>query len=225
MIVTLVRTVILYIIVIVGVRMMGKRQVGELQPAELVVTILISELAAIPMQDLDRPLANGVIAIFGLVIFEIILSIIILKNRKLRRVLSGKPAIVINNGVIDQKLLKSLRITIDDLTEDLRQVDVFDFSEVAFAIIETNGKLSVLKKPHLLQPTAAQMNVANPDIGLPCTIICDGEIEEHALEIVSFTTEKIKSILDKNHIKLKDVCLMTGDKSGNHLIVRKDGVK
>ncbi|OJU10494.1 MAG: hypothetical protein BGN88_05050 [Clostridiales bacterium 43-6] len=221
MLITLIRTIILYVVVIVGVRIMGKRQVGEMQPAELVVTILISELAAIPMQDLDRPMANGVIAIFGLVIFEILLSIIIMKSLKLRRIISGKPAIIINNGVIDQHILKELRITIDDLNEDLRQAGVFSFDEVQFAILETNGKISVLKKPHLLGPTAEQMHVENKDKGLPCTVICDGVIEEHSLPLVSFTAEKIHSILEQNQLKLKDVFIMTADKLGNHVIVKK----
>ena len=146
MFVTLIRSVILYFTVILSLRLMGKRQIGELQPGELVVTIMISECAAAPIQDLDRPALNGIIAIFCLVILEVLLSVATLKLPWARRVLDGSPTFIIKNGVIDQKAMKALRLTIDDISESLRQQGVFDIREVAFALVETGGKLSVKKK-------------------------------------------------------------------------------
>ena len=146
MMMPVIRTAVLYLVVILCMRIMGKRQVGELQPSELVVTILISELASIPMQDLNRPVTNGIIAIFVLVLLELLLSALSLKSILFRKLFDGKSAIIIKNGVIDQKMMKKLRVTIDDLLEGLRQAGSFSIEEVDFAIMETNGKISVQPK-------------------------------------------------------------------------------
>ena len=130
MLITLFRSIILYVLIIAAVRIMGKRQIGELQPTELVITIMISEIAAIPMQDNGLPLFNSIIPILVLVAFEIILSVINMKSMRFRRVMEGNSIIVIRDGKVDQAALKKLRITTDDLTESLRQKDVFDISEV-----------------------------------------------------------------------------------------------
>ena len=157
MAVTLIRAVILYFTVIFLIRLMGKRQIGELQPSELVVTILVSEIASIPMQDNSIPILNSVIALFVLVAFEIFSSALSLKSHKIRSYIQGHPVIVIRNGVIDYKALKKLRMTVNDLVSALRQKDVFDFSQISYAIFETNGKISVLLKPEYRNSTAADV--------------------------------------------------------------------
>ena len=146
MLINFARTVILYIVIIASMRILGKRQIGELQPAELVITILLSEILAIPMQDTSLPLMNTIIPVLLLVGFEIIISILNLKSVKFRSAMQGNPLIVIREGVIDQKQLKELRFTTDDLLEELRKKDIFDVSQVWYAIVETDGTLSVMLK-------------------------------------------------------------------------------
>lgn len=159
MLIPFLRTVILYLAIIVAVRLMGKRQVGEMQPAELVITILVSAVASVPMQDLDIPLAHGLVPVFTLIAAEVLVSALTLKCIPLRRLLSGKPVPVIRNGCIVQSALRKLRLSVDDLLEDLRLNGVFDLRQVAFAQIETNGQLSVLLQGAETPATAGQLGV------------------------------------------------------------------
>ena len=145
MAVTLIRATILYVIIIFLIRLMGKRQIGELQPSELVITILISEIASIPMENNSVPIINSVVALFALVAYEILTSAAGLKSNKLRSVIQGHPVIVIRDGKIDAKALKKLRMTVNDLVSALRQKDVFEISQVSYAIFETNGAVSGFK--------------------------------------------------------------------------------
>lgn len=147
MFVTLIRTGIIYILIIAAVRLMGKRQIGELQPSELVITILISEIAAIPLQDNGMPLVNTLVSIFLLIALEIISSVLNMKSGKFRDFMQGHSIILIRDGKLDQKKLTQLRFTMDDLLEALRQKDIFSIDEVQYAVVETNGTLSVLLKP------------------------------------------------------------------------------
>ncbi len=146
MAVLFIRAVILYAAVIFVIRLMGKRQIGEMQPSELVITILISEVASLPLQDKGIPVLYALVPLFVFVSFEIILSALSLKSRKLRTLMQGHEVIVIKNGKVDIEALRTLRMTFDDLEGALRQKDVFDVKEVSCAIFETNGKLSVLLK-------------------------------------------------------------------------------
>ena len=159
MIITITRTIILYIFVTLGIRLMGKRQIGEMQPNELVVTLLISETAAIPLQDTTQPILNGLVAIFVLVILEIMISVLSMKSRFMRKIMNGKSAVIIKNGVIDQQMMKSVRMTVLDLVELLRGQDVFDISTVAFAVLEVNGNLSVLLKSAEQPATVADLKI------------------------------------------------------------------
>lgn len=141
------RTIILYLLVVIGLRVMGKRQIGEMQPSELVVAIMISDLASIPMQEIGIPLLSGIIPIFTLIIMEITLSQISLKSRKFRHILSGKPSVIIHNGKILKGEMKKLRFNNDDLKEQLRIQGYTKISDIHFAILETNGQLSIILKP------------------------------------------------------------------------------
>ncbi len=146
MITTLIRAVILYILVIFSVRLMGKRQLGELQPSELVITILVSNIATLPLEDTDIPLIIGITPILALVCFEVLMSWVILRFPAMRKIISGKPKIVVRGGKPDDHALRELRLSMDDLKAALRSKDVFDFADVKYAIIETNGSISVLKE-------------------------------------------------------------------------------
>lgn len=224
MFVTLIRTVILYIFAIVSIRVMGKRQIGELQPSDLVITLLISQIISIPIQDTDIPLVNTIIPILLLVGFEILTSVFNMKSIKFRSFMQGHPVVIIDNGKINQKMLKDLRFTLDDLLESLRQKDVFDIAQVQYAIVETNGQLSVLLKPEHDTVTREDLSLTLEPQGYKCPVIIDGEIVSQDFQICNMTTSKIEKVLNKKKLQVKDVLLMTIDSEGNHSIIRKDKV-
>lgn len=222
MVISLIRAIFLYIIIILAIRLMGKRQISELQTSELVVTLLISDIAAIPMQNTAQPLLSGFIPITVLVSCEIIASVLMVKNSKFRKFICGKPIIVINNGKIDQKQMKRLRISIEDLSEQLRQLDVFNIQEVAYAIVETNGKLSVLKKPDNRTPDASMLGVVIPDTGLDTVVISDGEISDFSVSICGLTNDWIYGVLKGKGLDIKDVFIMTANKNKDYYIIEKE---
>lgn len=145
MLITIIRTVLLYLFIILSVRIMGKRQLSDMQTSELVITLVISDIAAIPMQNTEQPLLSGMIPILILVSLEIIISVIMLKNRKFRKIICGNPVVIINNGKILKDALRKLRISYEDLYSLLRQQEIFDIKDVRFAIVETNGSISIQK--------------------------------------------------------------------------------
>ena len=223
MLMSVVRTFVLYAVVILCMRLMGKRQVGDLQPSELVVTMMIAELASIPMQDLDRPVINGVIAIFVLTFIEIVLSVITLKSPFFRKILEGKSAIIIKDGVIDQKMMKKLRVTIDDLLEGIRQEGVFSIDTVEFAIMETNGKLTVQKKAKEEPVTPKDLELDVDKKSLPTVVISDGKLIESVFDEFSVVKRKdAMEKLKKKHLEIKDVFLMTVNENKEFVIVRKE---
>lgn len=221
MAVTLIRVVILYTIIIFLIRLMGKRQIGELQPSELVITILVSEIASIPMQDNSIPIMNSVVALFVLVAFEILTSAIGLKSPKLRAKLQGHPVIVIRDGAIDYKALRKLRMTVNDLVSALRQKDVFDISQVSYAIFETNGKISVLLKSDFRNSTAADVNSKHKDRGMPFAVICDGKIIDETVKDSCFDITKVKKIALSTDIPVEKILIMTVDSEGLAYIAQK----
>ena len=143
MLIVFFRVLLIYALIIVSLRLMGKRQIGQLQPSELVVTILVSNIATMAIEDNNVPLVSGIIPILTLVSFDVIISALTLRYKKMRRLVSGTPRVIIRDGKIDQQQLKELRFTIDDMMEELRGKDIFDIRDVAFAIVETTGTLSV----------------------------------------------------------------------------------
>lgn len=222
MLVTLARALILYVLIIICMRIMGKRQLGELQPTELVITILLSEIAAIPMQDNALPLGNSIVAVLLLVALEIINSVFVLKSSRFRSFLQGNSLVVIRDGVIDQKQLKRLRFTVDDLLDRLRQKDVFDVSDVRYAIVETNGQLSVMLKPEKETITAEMADIPNKTKGLLCMVINDGKFLRRSFKECNMNEEKLYSVLKSENIEMDEVLFMVADKEGNYTIVKKD---
>ena len=225
MLITLFRTLILYILIIFTMRILGKRQIGELQPAELVITILLSEIIVIPMQDTEIPLVNTLIPVFVLSGFEMLVSFIGMKSIKFRSVMQGNPVIVIRDGKLNAKKLKELRFTTDDLAEALRKKDIFDISEVQYAIVETDGTLSVLLKKENQPATKSELKINTPKSSLPCIVISDGRIIKTDFAECNTDSDKIKAILKDKHLNEEDVMLMTLDKDGNINILKKDKEK
>lgn len=221
MITTIIRTTILYIFVIIGIRLMGKRQIGDMQPSELVITLLISEIAAIPLQDVDQPVLNGVVAIFMLVILEIIISVLAMKNFFIRKIISGKSVVIIKNGEIDQDAMRRVRLTVLDLVELLRGQDVFDISTVAFAVLEVNGELSVLLKSGAQTVTLDDIGKKNDPSGLSLPVITDGKVLNESLHALKADHTTLKKHLSKEKLEPADVFLMTLDRYGNSFIIKK----
>lgn len=222
MLTTFIRTGILLIFIVAAVRLMGKRQIGQLQPAELVVTILLSEMAATPMQDNDIPMLNTLIAIAVLVGLEIIISTLALKSTGLRTLLQGHSIIVIRHGIPDQKQLKRLRFTVDDLLEALRQKDVFDISEVEYAIAETDGSLSVLLKSEK-QPLCAQdISIKKEPQELPVTVIADGKRVASAMCDSILRKNEVEKAVKSTGLPVSEIFLMTLDKNGRRVVVKKE---
>lgn len=221
MAVTLVRATVLYAVVIFLIRVMGKRQIGELQPAEFVVTMLVSEIASIPMQDNTIPILNSISALFVLVAYEVITSAVSLKSYKFRAFMQGHPIIVIRDGVIDIKALKKMRMSVNDLMGALRQKDVFEISQVSYAIFETNGQISVLLKPENMNATAGDLNLRPQDEGMPFAVICDGTVIEDAVEQSGIERCKIKSAVSSVGMEISEVLIMTVTPHGKTYIVRK----
>ncbi|MPM39067.1 hypothetical protein SDC9_85698 [bioreactor metagenome] len=182
MVIAFIRTVILYLFIIIGFRLMGKRQVGELEPAELVLSLIIADLAAVPMQDFGIPLLTGVIPILTLLSITSILSVLTMKSVKFRVLMCGRPGFIIENGKLNQAEMRRNRFTVDELMEDLRLSGTTDISAIKYAILETNGRLSVLPYANQLPVTANQMNLTPEDVALPLVIISDGRLIEHNLK-------------------------------------------
>lgn len=218
----IIRTVIIYLIVILAVRLMGKRQISQLQASELVVTMLISDFAVIPMQDGGQPLLSGILPIFVLISLEIFLSILMLKSQRIRHIVSGNPVVVIQNGKILQNNMKALRLSIEELFEQLRQKDVFSLLDVAYAIVETNGSLSVIKyaSADYLRPT--DIGVSAKDTGPDLVVISDGKLSNEALELSGQDEQSVKNMLKKEKTSMEEVFILALDPHGNYVMVKKE---
>lgn len=222
MTVTLIRAVIIYIFVVLAVRVMGKRQIGELKPHELVITILVSQIASIPLQDNAMPLANSIIPLLILIGFEIIASIVSMKSIRFRNALQGKPIFVIRHGKLDEKQMRRLRFTMDDLVDALRQKDVFDISQVEDAVVETNGSLSVMLKPEYSPVTPEQLNLKVKDDGMPVVIVMDGKPVSEYFGAEKIKNSEIELLLKKHDLQAKKIMLLTVDDSGNLYVINKE---
>jgi len=210
------RTIFLYILVIVAMRIMGKRQIGELQPSELVVTIMISELASIPMGETGIPLINGIVPIITLIIAEITLSFFTLKSETARRIITGRPSILINNGKIVEKELEKARFNIDDLLEELRIKNYPNITDVEFAILETSGQLSIIPKAQKRPVTPEDLNIPTKYEGIPFTIISDGKINYKNLHSANHDREWLMGKLAELGINSpSDVFFLSLDTQGN----------
>lgn len=222
MLISIIRTIVLYAFVIFAIRIMGKRQISDMQPSELVATLIISNIASLPMQNTSQPFFSGVIPVVILVALEIITSAFMLKNSKFRRLVCGNPIVVIRDGVILQNQMRRLRLSNEDLFTQLRQQDVFNIEDIQYCIVETNGSISVLKKPEKRQPTAENLNIEIQDKKIQAVVINDGEILDNSLDLCQKDENYIYKILKKEKKKVSDIFIMTLDGIGNYNIILKD---
>ena len=221
MLIVFFRAVILYMIIIFSMRLMGKRQLGELQPSELVITILMSNIATLPIEDVNLPMLMGVVPIFTLVCLDVIMSHLSLVSRRFRRIISGSPKIIISDGEIDQIQLKKLRFSIDDLMESLRSQQVFDISEVQLAVVETTGNISVYQKQEKQPCTPEDLGLEKKSVNPPQLIIDDGEVVENALKFIGLDKTWLFETLEDEKCRPQDVFIMTADSERNYTLIRK----
>lgn len=220
--ITLLRAVIIYIFITVAMRVMGKRQIGELNPQELVITILISAVATVPLENNGMPLANSLIPIAIFISFEIINSTLSMKSIKFRSLIKGKPRFIIKDGEIQQGELTKLRFTIDDLTDAVRQAGVFDISQVANAIVETNGVVSVQKKSEYAPLTPKDIGIKTEDAEVPITAIVDGKAVADCFGNVNIDENEAKLIAISNGEQPQNILVMTIKNDGTAYIVAKE---
>ena len=226
MVIAFVRTIILYLLIIAGVRLMGKRQVGELEPSELVLALIIADLAAVPMQDFGIPLISGVIPILTLLSVTMLISMLTMKSVRFRALLCGRPSIIVENGKLHQREMAKNRFTIDELMEELRMKGITDISTIKYAILETNGQLSVLPYADQKPPTAKDMSLAPEESGLPIVIINDGRILEHNLKTRGYDLNWLEKQLQVQGVKkAEEVYLLTADEMGRVYFSRKEDAK
>ena len=219
----LIRTIILYIFIIIGIRLMGKRQVGELEPSELVLSLIIADLASVPMQDYGIPLLTGILPILALLAMTMILSVLTMKSVRIRALMCGRPSIVIRDGLVDQREMARNRLTIDELLEELRAKGYTDPATVKYAILETNGQLSVLPYANQKPPTAQQLQVSAEESGLPLVVISDGRLLEHNLRALGRDRKWLDQRLEERGCSgLEAVFLLLVDQTGSIYLARKD---
>ena len=222
MILSYVRTVILYLVLIGVIRLMGKRQIGEMEPAEFVVTMLVANLAAIPMQDSGIPLLTGLIPILTVLGVELVLSYLMLQSGILRRFFCGKPVILIDNGKLLQGNLRMTRVTLDELAGKIREKDVLDISQVQYAILETDGNLSVFPFPQHLPASAKEAGITVKDSFLPIVIIEDGHLFEENLKKSGKTEAWVTDTLRGRGAQPESTLLLTVDGSGKTTWIGKE---
>ena len=201
MFIVIFRTCILYLLVVLVIRLMGKRQIGELQPYELVITIVISDLATVPMQDVRLPLVLGIIPIMSLLILELILTELQLKSNFMRKIIDGNPSIIIKNGKLNEKELKSQRINLDDLMEELRISGNLDISKIKYALLENNGQLSIIP-------------MDNTTMNLPAILYVDGQYNKETLSQMNKDTKWLEQKLQNKGINIEDTFIVLIDSTG-----------
>lgn len=221
MLIVFIRAIILYILIIFSIRLMGKRQLGELAPSELVVTILVSNIATLPIEDINIPLVMGVIPILTLVCLDVLMSLVTLRFRAVRKLVSGSAKVIISDGKIDQAMLKKLRYSTDDVMESLRGMQIFDISQVQYAIVETTGKISAYLKDDYQAVTNARFSHIAPSN--PKTLIIDnGVLIKGALIEIQKSKAWLDDILKQKRLSLKDVFYMSADKKGGYTLIKKE---
>ena len=223
MLLSYIRTILLYLALIFSVRLMGKRQIGEMEPSEFVVTMLVANLASIPMQDEGITLISGLVPILTVLGMELVLSGLIMRSVALRRLLCGKPVILIDNGKIIQENLRRTRISLDELTGHLREKDVLDLKSVQFAILETNGNLSVFPYPKEMPASAKEAGIPVKPVSLPITIVADGYVSKENLQKAGKDEKWLRTVLSRNKASAADTLLLTVDRQDHILFIRKEG--
>lgn len=219
------RTIITYILLVGAMRLMGKRQLGELELSELVITMLLSELASIPIADNTIPLTFSIIPIIILITLEVIISFLSIKSRNLKKIIGGSPSIIIDKGRLCKKEMEKVRFGLDELMSQLRLKDISDISDVQYAILEENGQISVIPKEYARTATLSDLKISKPEKGIVHTIVADGQISDFNLRLIGRDRKWLFAKLKKEKCPLSDVFLLSVDDAGKINIVKNGETK
>lgn len=211
MLTTFIRTIILYIVVLIVMRMMGKREIGQLQPFELAISIMIADLASVPMTELGIPISNGIIPILGMLFMHMIISFINIKSINMRKIICGKPSILIYRGKINEKVLKKERFTVNELQERLRANNVFNIADVEYAILETNGEVTVIQKPEKRTVIPEDLGIIPQYEGISYDLVVDGKVMYENLNALGRDYNWLEKQLKKFNAKPHEVLVATID--------------
>mgnify|MGYP004498796057 CR=1 FL=1 len=225
MLITFFRAILLYIIVLIVMRLMGKREIGQLQPFELAISIMIADLASIPMTDAGVPISNGIIPILGLLVMHLLISIINLKSIKAREIICGKPRILIYRGKIDEKALIKERFTINELEERLRGNNIVNLGDVEYAILETSGDITVIQKPEKRNTIPEDFNIVPEYEGISYDLVVDGKIMEKNLKKLGKNYQWLKKQVEKFNIRPEEALVVTLDGKGQIFCQEKEKKK
>ncbi len=219
------RTIVIYLLLLVCMRLMGKRQIGELEMSDLVTTLLLSEIASLPITNHEIPVMFAVIPIITLLSLEVFISILLIKIPALKRILTPSPNFIIDRGVLQQCELRRLRISNEEFICGLRQAGVFDINEVYYAILEENGQLSIVPRSACRQPTSSQIGLTIPESGTDHILISDGRIDTHGMSRIGFTREQLDLYLKGKRCSSSDVFLLLYNDAGDLTLILKENNK
>lgn len=225
MLITFFRSIVLYIIVLIVMRLMGKREIGQLQPFELAIAIMIADLASIPMTEIGIPISNGIVPILGLLLMHLIISVINLKSVKAREIICGKPSILIYRGRIDEKVLRKERFTVNELQERLRSSNVVNISDVEYAILETSGQVTVIQKPEKRNTIPEDFGILPEYEGIPYDLVVDGKVMHENLKAIGRDYNWLKKQVEKFKIKPEQALIVTFDGKGQIFCQAKEEKK
>ena len=211
MLATFIRSIIIYIIVLIVMRLMGKREIGQLQPFELAISIMIADLASLPMTETGVPISNGIIPILGLLVMHLVISMLNMKSTKIREIICGKPSILIFRGKIDEEVLKRERFTINELEERLRDNNIFNIGDVEYAVLETSGQVTVIPKPNKRPTTPEDFNMEPKYEGIPYDLVVDGKVMYKNLEKIGKNYVWLQKQTEKFGIKPEEALIVTID--------------
>ncbi|MBQ4052473.1 MAG: DUF421 domain-containing protein [Clostridia bacterium] len=224
MAVSVLRCVILYFAVVLAVRIMGKRQIGELQPSELVIAIMLSELAALPLQDLNMPLIWGIMPMFVVVALELLMSFAALKSMRFRAFFYGRPVVLIYDGEVQQYNLLRTRVSMEDIMEVMRGNGILAVEEIQVAVLETNGTISIIPKPQYAPPVAKDMKVAvKENGGIPLILIMNGDYVKRNMKSKQMDEKDLQRVLRGYQVALDDVFMLTMDDDGKTYLIKQEG--
>lgn len=215
------RSIVIYTIVLIVMRLMGKREIGQMQPFELAISIMIADLASIPMSDIGIPISNGIIPILGLLVMHLIISIINIKSSKMREFICGKPTILIYKGKIDEKKMKKERFTLNELEEKLRSNNITNIGDVEFAILETSGDISVIQKPNKRTTTPEDFNIMPEYEGISYNLVIDGKIMKENLNKIGKDYNWLKKQTQKFQMMPEEAFIVTINEKGNIFCQKK----
>ena len=222
MLITFFRAIILYIIVLIVMRLMGKREIGQMQPFELAISILIADLASVPMTEPGIPITNGIVPILGLLVMHLTISVINLKSTTARKIICGKPAILVYRGKINEKALKKERFTVNELQERIRAANVINLSDVEYAILETSGQVTVIQKPDKRNTIPQDFGIMPEYEGIPYDLVVDGIVMNENLKAIGKNYEWLKKQVEKFKMEPKEALIVTIDGKGDIFCQKKE---